>query len=144
MSQYDTITKTIGEVVITASKPSGGKPPSAADRLEAFLKWLSSALTKPDNSLPGAPGHPDNSLPAAPGRPDNSLPTQPGHPDQGLPPDPARPDQGLPGAQPGVDNELPSGGGRPTHPIAGVIGENAKEIAAIILKNTLCDPAQPK
>jgi len=52
-----------------------------------------------------------------------------------LPDAPPAPDQGLPGQQPGVDNDLPG--------LADFLKDHAKEIAAEVLKNTLCDPAKP-
>jgi hypothetical protein len=126
MTQYTTKAFTVGEVTVTASRAKSG---SAADRLEAVLKWLGEMIGAglPDNALPGDP------------KPDNTLPGTPAAPDQGLPPtSPGAPDQGLPGAQPGVDNELP------LEDLADFLTEHAKEIAAAILKGTACDPAQPK
>lgn len=122
MTQYDTVAKTIGDITVTISKPSDGKPPSAADRIEAFLKWLSEKIVDPDYGV--EEGRPDNSLPGAPDVPDQSLPT---------PEVPARPDNSLPGGKPPHASQLPA-----------FIGVNAKKIAAVILKNTLCDPDRPQ
>jgi len=152
MAQYDTWTKTKGDITVTISKKQGG---TAGERLVAFLKWLSEKVVdpdygidsgaRPDQGLPGQPPRPDQGLPPGP---DNTLPGgAPPRPDQGLPgsqpgPDntlpggaPSRPDQGLPGQQPGIDNSLP-----------GAIGDHAEEIAKIILARCFdCkDGAQPK
>lgn len=130
MAEYVTKAKTIGDITVTISKKVDG---SAGERLEEFLKWLSGKLVDPGYGVPEG-----------------------GRPDQGLPPSGGRPDNTLPGGGGTPDNTLPGGGGRPTHPIApggggmhpdnelpGVIGDNAKEIAKIILKQCF-DCKQPK
>jgi hypothetical protein len=42
-------------------------------------------IERPDQGLPGSPGHPDQGLPGAPPGVDNTLPGGPVRPDQGLP-----------------------------------------------------------
>jgi hypothetical protein len=151
MAKYDTVSKTINEITVTLSKE---KDQSAGGRLVAFLKWLSENITdpgygkpeggRPDQGLPGSPGHPGNRPPGTE-HPGNRPPGSE-RPDQGLPPEGSggggggsggsggRPDNTLPGQQPGVDNELPS-----------AIGEHADEIAkAILNKCFTCETAQPK
>jgi hypothetical protein len=115
MTSYNTKAYTIGDVTVTVSKAKEG---DAGARLEAFLKWLSNQIVDPGYGV--GEGRPDNSLPGTPGQPDNTLPGS------GAGTKPVDPDEGN-------ASQLPS-----------FIGEKAKEIAAAILKGTLCDPAQPK
>jgi hypothetical protein len=156
MTQYDTKAFNVGDLTVTLSKAKSG---DAADRLQKFLEFLGEKITDPGYGKPeGGAGRPDNTLPGGSGgRPGQGLP---GAPDNTLPGGSGgRPGQELPDSQPGVDNELPSG--RPDRPSQGLPGEQpgidnslpqlgaalkgkAKEIAAEVLKGTLCDPASPK
>lgn len=89
---------------------------TAAEKVKALLEAISAEI---DNSLPGG------------GKP----PTVPGTPDQGLP-EGGVPDNTLPGDQPEV-GQLPE--------FADFLRDHAKEIAAAVLKGTLCDPdKEPK
>jgi len=130
MTGYHTKVGNIGDVTVTVSK---AKSKSAADRLIALLEAIGTDI---ENSLPDAPPAPDQGLPGQQPGVDNTLPGSQPAPDQGLPSGrPPRPSQGLPGQQPGVDNDLPG--------LADFLKDHAKEIAAEVLKNTLCDPAKP-
>jgi hypothetical protein len=138
MTQYDTKAFNVGDLTVTLSKAKSG---DAAGRLQAFLEFLGEKITDPGYGKPeGGAGRPDQGLPGGSGgRPGQELPdSQPGV-DNELPSGrPDRPSQGLPGAQPGPDQGLPG------EQIGKVLKEKAKEIAAEVLKGTLCDPASPK
>lgn len=73
---------------------------------------------RPDNSLPGFPGHPDQGLPGFPGHPDHGLPGY-GHPGNWVPGSwGGRPDQGLPGQGGHPGHALPIPPVKPDQPIA--------------------------
>jgi len=129
-TSYKTKVGTIGDVTVTVSK--AGK--SAAERLQALLEAIGTDI---ENGLPegGSGEHPDQGLPGGGA-----------HPDQGLPSGGARPDQGLP---PSGSTKPESPAGRPDQSLpledlAEFLKDEAKEIAAEVLKGTLCDPAKPK
>jgi len=130
---YETKAVTIGDVTVTVSRAKEG---DAGDRLKAFLEWLGNKIVDPDYGV-DAGGRPDQGLPPSPGHPDQGLPGTGGRPDNTLPPSggtkPVEPDEG--GAE-----QLPAETGK----LAEFLKSHAKEIAAAILKGTLCDPAQPK
>jgi len=144
--RIEAVLKWIAEQIDSLPRPDQGLPgeqpgidnslPGSQPRPDQGLPGSQPGI---DNSLPGQGGRPDNTLPGSQPGPDNTLPGgQGGRPDNSLPGDQPRPDQGLPGAQPGVDNELPH------EALVELLEEKAKDIALAILKDTACDPAQPK
>lgn len=118
MTSYNVKTGTIGDVTVLLSKE---KSKDASERLQALLEALGTDI---ENGLPESGAHPDQGLP---GGGASTKPTPP--PAGGTKPSTpsGRPDQSLPLEQ-----------------LATFLKEEAKEIAAEVLKGTLCDPAQPK
>lgn len=122
MTTLTTKVISVGGLTVTIS----GEKKTAAEKVEALLKVIADRIDMESGISEG--GRPDQGLPGErPGRPNQDLP-EAGTPGHDLPP--------------GISNELPG-----EQPEAGQLPEflrdNAKLIAAAILKGTPCDP-EPK